>query len=115
MNVRSPHTDEGVHTPPPLHELEAEVMEEVWHRGEASVREIMMALNVAAPRERAYTTYMTQTWFQDHSAAKGIAAPALTKRSGLWGPSIARPPGRASSRSVLTGATWRSFCPQSAS
>lgn len=24
-------------------------------------------------------------WFQDHAAAKGIAAPALTKRSGLWG------------------------------
>jgi aminopeptidase YwaD len=24
-------------------------------------------------------------WFQDHTAAKGIAAPALTKRSGLWG------------------------------
>ncbi|HEV7785233.1 MAG TPA: M28 family peptidase, partial [Thermoanaerobaculia bacterium] len=24
-------------------------------------------------------------WFQDHSAAKSIAAPALTKRTGLWG------------------------------
>lgn len=24
-------------------------------------------------------------WFQDHSAAKGIATPALTKRSGPWG------------------------------
>jgi hypothetical protein len=24
-------------------------------------------------------------WFQDHAAAKSIAAPALTKRSGLWG------------------------------
>jgi predicted transcriptional regulator len=34
-------------------------MEEVWRRGEASVREIMMALNASAPRERAYTTYMT--------------------------------------------------------
>jgi BlaI family transcriptional regulator, penicillinase repressor len=34
-------------------------MEEVWRRGEASVREIMSALNAAAPRERAYTTYMT--------------------------------------------------------
>jgi predicted transcriptional regulator len=34
-------------------------MEEVWRRGEASVREIMKALNVAAQQERAYTTYMT--------------------------------------------------------
>jgi predicted transcriptional regulator len=59
MRSRSPHTQEVTYTPPPLHELEGEVMEEVWHRGEASVREIMMALNVAAPRERAYTTYMT--------------------------------------------------------
>jgi len=24
-------------------------------------------------------------WFQDHTTAKGIAAPALTKRTGLWG------------------------------
>jgi predicted transcriptional regulator len=59
MRSRSPHTQKATYTPPPLHELEAEVMDEVWHRGEASVREIMSALNVASPRERAYTTYMT--------------------------------------------------------
>lgn len=46
-------------TPPPLHELEAEVMEVVWDRGEASVREVMQALNAVAEKERAYTTYMT--------------------------------------------------------
>jgi predicted transcriptional regulator len=34
-------------------------MEEVWHRGEASVREVMEAVNAGAPRQRAYTTYMT--------------------------------------------------------
>lgn len=45
--------------PPPLHELEADVMEEVWERGEASVREVMEALNAGADKERAYTTYMT--------------------------------------------------------
>ncbi|HEY3946251.1 MAG TPA: BlaI/MecI/CopY family transcriptional regulator [Solirubrobacteraceae bacterium] len=44
---------------PPLHELEAEVMEVVWERGEASVREVMDALNGATPKERAYTTVMT--------------------------------------------------------
>ena len=45
--------------PPPLHELEGDVMEEVWERGEASVREVMEALNAGADKERAYTTYMT--------------------------------------------------------
>jgi BlaI family transcriptional regulator, penicillinase repressor len=46
-------------TPPELHELEAEVMEEVWAQGEASVRSVMEALNKQTPKERAYTTYMT--------------------------------------------------------
>ena len=45
--------------PPPLHELEAEVMDELWERGEASVREVMESLNTGADKERAYTTYMT--------------------------------------------------------
>src|SRR6202161_141729 len=45
--------------PPPLHELESEVMEELWRSGEASVRSVMEALNKRASQERAYTTYMT--------------------------------------------------------
>jgi predicted transcriptional regulator len=45
--------------PPALHELEAEVMDAVWDVGEASVREVMDALNPAAAKPRAYTTYMT--------------------------------------------------------
>ncbi len=46
-------------TPPELHELEAEGMEELWAHGEASVRSVMEALNARAPKDRAYTTYMT--------------------------------------------------------
>jgi predicted transcriptional regulator len=46
-------------TPPPLHELESEVMEQLWRSGEASVRDVMEALNATAPKARAYTTYMT--------------------------------------------------------
>jgi predicted transcriptional regulator len=42
-----------------LHELEAEVMDAVWDLGEASVRDVMDALNARAPKPRAYTTYMT--------------------------------------------------------
>lgn len=45
--------------PPLLHELETEVMDVVWERGEASVRAVMRALNADAPKKRAYTTYMT--------------------------------------------------------
>jgi predicted transcriptional regulator len=45
--------------PPPLHELEAEVMEELWKSGEAPVRVVMDALNKDAGKKRAYTTYMT--------------------------------------------------------
>jgi predicted transcriptional regulator len=49
----------GLELPPPLHELEAEVMQEMWERGEASVREVMEALNADGDKARAYTTYMT--------------------------------------------------------
>jgi predicted transcriptional regulator len=47
--------------PPPLHELEAEVMEAVWSSGqdEDTVREIMDVLNRRTKSPRAYTTYMT--------------------------------------------------------
>ena len=45
--------------PPPLHELESEVMEQLWRSGEASVRSVMEALNQGTKKERAYTTYMT--------------------------------------------------------
>jgi predicted transcriptional regulator len=44
---------------PPLHELESEVMEELWSQGEGSVRAVMEALNERAQPQRAYTTYMT--------------------------------------------------------
>ena len=41
-----------------MHALEAEVMEEVWRRERATVREILEALNAGA-RPRACTTVMT--------------------------------------------------------
>lgn len=34
-------------------------MEEIWRRHELSVRGVMEALNSRAPKDRAYTTYMT--------------------------------------------------------
>jgi predicted transcriptional regulator len=44
---------------PSLHALEAAAMDAVWDLGEASVREVMDAVNGASTRPRAYTTYMT--------------------------------------------------------
>jgi predicted transcriptional regulator len=50
-----------INIPPPLHELEAEVMEAVWDskQDEITVREIMNSLNKRTKSPRAYTTYMT--------------------------------------------------------
>jgi predicted transcriptional regulator len=45
--------------PPPLHELEEAVMEEIWAHDETCVREVMNALNARVATDRAYTTYMT--------------------------------------------------------
>jgi predicted transcriptional regulator len=52
MMIRTP-------VPPPLHELETEVMHALWERRVSSVREAMESVNARAPRPRAYTTYMT--------------------------------------------------------
>jgi predicted transcriptional regulator len=47
--------------PPPLHELESEVMEQVWaaRQDEITVREVMDLINRRTKPPRAYTTYMT--------------------------------------------------------
>lgn len=44
---------------PPLHELETEVMDEVWRLGSATVRDVLHALNERSDKQRAYTTVMT--------------------------------------------------------
>jgi predicted transcriptional regulator len=54
---------------PRLHELEALVMEEVWRREPATVRDVMDALNKGARKPRAYTTVMT---IMDRLYRKGL-------------------------------------------
>ena len=44
---------------PALHVLESEVMEEVWRQGNATVRDVLHALNERSDKQRAYTTIMT--------------------------------------------------------
>jgi len=46
-------------TPPVLHELETEIMEELWARDEATVHQVRDALNARTDKIRAYTTVMT--------------------------------------------------------
>jgi predicted transcriptional regulator len=45
--------------PPALHELESEVMEQLWGGGEGTVRDVMQTINKRRRTERAYTTFMT--------------------------------------------------------
>ena len=59
MPARKAKTAPTEAVPPPLHELESEVMEELWRSGEAPVRAVMDVLNSRATKKRAYTTYMT--------------------------------------------------------
>ena len=80
-------TDTHPLTPPPLHELEAEVMDEIWERGEASVREVMEALNRRAAKPRAYTTYMTIMTRLD---AKGLLERERTGKTDFYTPVYAR-------------------------
>lgn len=47
------------YSPPELHELEEDVMEEIWRHDEITVREVTEAVNARADKARAYTTYMT--------------------------------------------------------
>src|SRR6266481_3494586 len=65
----------GAKAPPPpvLHELEAEIMEEVWRQGETTVKRVMEALNRKAKPPRAYTTYMTTLSREEYQELRASA------------------------------------------
>jgi predicted transcriptional regulator len=73
--------------PPPLHALEAEVMEEVWDHGERSVREVLDALNARTNPERAYTTILTvmqrlhvkELLLRERRGRRDVYLPALSR------------------------------------
>ena len=87
MTAQAPSSHESLQVPPPLHELEAEVMEEVWELGEASVREVKEALNASADKERAYTTIMTIMARLD---GKGLLARRRQGKTDLYTPRYTR-------------------------
>ena len=73
--------------PPPLHELESELMELTWELGEATVRSALEALNARADRPRAYTTVMT-TMARLHS--KGLLERRREQRTDVYTPVMSR-------------------------
>lgn len=73
---------------PPLTELEAEVMEEVWaHEGEVAVREVLDALNARSHRKRAYTTVMT---IMSRLHTKGLLERELRGKTHFYRPALSR-------------------------
>ncbi len=73
--------------PPALHELEAEIMEEVWRRGEATVRDVQEALNARGGKVRAYTTLLTVMTRLD---AKGLLVRRRAGRLDVYAPALGR-------------------------
>jgi predicted transcriptional regulator len=73
-------------TPPHLEGVEAQAMEYVWEQGQATVRDVMTALNTQ--KSRAYTTYMTvlvrlhKKGLLDRSEQDGamLYTPAITRQ-----------------------------------
>lgn len=72
--------------PPPLHELEALVMEEMWRQGEATVRDVMVALNKGT-KKRAYTTVMT---IMARLATKGVLTRERQGKTDIYKPVLSR-------------------------
>jgi BlaI family transcriptional regulator, penicillinase repressor len=73
--------------PPALHELESEIMEELWRSGESSVRAVMETLNNRADEQRAYTTYMT---VMARLHKKGLLSRRREGKTDYYAPAYAR-------------------------
>jgi len=78
---------ETMAVPPALHELEAEVMDEMWRLERGTVRDVMEALNTRASKPRAYTTYMTIMTRLD---AKGLLQRERQGKTDIYGPRLER-------------------------
>ena len=73
--------------PPALHALESEVMEELWARSEATVRDVQEALNARAEKVRAYTTLLTVMTRLD---GKGLLVRRRAGRLDVYSPALSR-------------------------
>lgn len=74
--------------PPALHELETEVMEEVWRLShEANVRTVMDALHARTGKERKYTTIMT---IMSRLDDKGLLSRRREGKTDYYAPTMTR-------------------------
>jgi predicted transcriptional regulator len=73
--------------PPPLGELEADVMEQLWQQREATVRSVLEAINASAEKARAYTTVMTVMGNLDR---KGMLTRRREGKSDVYTPVMSR-------------------------
>lgn len=63
-------------------------MAEIWERGEATVRDVLDALNAAAGKQRAYTTIMTVMNRLD--VHKGLLTRQRIGKSDVYTPALSR-------------------------
>src|SRR4051812_39265358 len=87
MNYTASYMAPHDKVPPPLHDLESEVMDEIWRRGETTVRTVMDALNARTDKTRAYTTYMT---IMSRLDGKGLLERRREGRTDLYRPVYTR-------------------------
>jgi predicted transcriptional regulator len=73
--------------PPPLPELETEVMEQVWALGDATVHAVRDRLNARSGKARAYTTVMT---VMSRLRAKGLLKKERRGRRDHYAATISR-------------------------
>ena len=73
--------------PPALYELETKVMDRLWSLGEATVRDVLAAINAGAEKELAYTTVMTVLQRLD---TKGLAVRRREGRTDVYSPRLTR-------------------------
>jgi predicted transcriptional regulator len=75
-------------TPPPaLHELETKVMDKLWDLDEATVRDVLRAVNADADKELAYTTILTILQRLD---TKDVVVRRRDGRSDIYTPRLSR-------------------------
>jgi predicted transcriptional regulator len=72
---------------PALHELEAEVMEEIWRLEEATVRAVADAVDARSERARSYTTYLTVLVRLDR---KGFVSRRRVGKHDVYRPAVSR-------------------------
>lgn len=73
--------------PPALHALETKVMEEIWRRREATVRDVLGELNARAVKPRAYTTIMT---IMRRLHSKGMLTRRRVGKTDVYRPTLTR-------------------------